>query len=295
MGCLSRRSFLRLALLGIGGALGVGRGSGLAHAEAVAWTPIGFSQRGEPLVVHHLGGGHTRVFLLGGQHGWPEENTVRLARGLLAHFADHPWELPAGIGLDVMPLGNPDGYHLGIRQYLSGVDPNRNWDGGEWSPDAYDSNGVFRPGLGGPEPFSEQETRALRDWLLETRPGLVINYHSRGGFLFGGGELADAYAEASGYPRPQPRPGGGGVLGYRATGTTNAWLRQVGIASIFIELTTSTAPEVERNLAGVRAVLARLASSRELGPPALGADAGQQPPVAVHGTRVLEGGESAPD
>ena len=238
--------------------------AGQPPAESV----IGFSQGGQPLTVHHLGEGSTRVFVLGGQHGGPEANTIRLVRQLMAHFAGAPEEVPSGIGLDFMPVGNPDGVSVGSRQFLSGVDPNRNWGGPDWQPDAYDSNGVFRPGLGGPEPFSEQETRALRDWLLARPPLLVANYHSAGGFMFGGGsglgeEIAAAYAGASGYPRPTAGGGGGGggrsPLPYRATGSMNPWLRTVGINSVFVELSTPSAVEFERNLAGLRAALGVLA------------------------------------
>lgn len=231
------------------------------------WSAIGFSQGGLPLVVHHLGSGGTRLLLLGGQHGGPEANTVQLVSLLGSHFIRYPEELPARLGLDILEMANPDGLTIGSRQFLSGVDPNRNWDGADWQSDAWDSNGRFRVGLGGPTPFSEQETRALRDWIQDNPPVLVINYHSAGGFMFGGrtalgNELAEAYSEASGYYRPASGGGGSGprVLGYRATGTMNGWLGQLGVPSLFIELTSPYAPEFERNLAGVRAVLARLAA-----------------------------------
>src|SRR5690606_18141833 len=114
-------------------------------------------------------------------HGGPEANTILLVERLQQHFLDHPEEIPPGLGLDFLAEANPDGAAAGMRQYLSGVDPNRNWGSADWQSDAWDSSGVFRPGLGGPAPFSEQETRALRDRLLASRPALVINYHSAGG------------------------------------------------------------------------------------------------------------------
>lgn len=232
-----------------------------ARAESAS-TVIGFSQGGLPLVVHHVGSGARRVLLIGGQHGRPEANTIILTDRLRQYFLDHLEELPPDVGLDVLPEANPDGEAAGTRLYLSGVDPNRNWGSADWQPDAWDSNGVFRPGLGGPAPFSEQETRALRDWLLASRPSLVINYHSAGGFLFGprdgpAAALTVAYAQASGYP--VPAAGGPSVLGYRVTGHTSAWLREQGIPGLFIELSTPSSPEFERNLAGVRAVLSELA------------------------------------
>lgn len=238
----------------------------LAHASSAQvvtdTTIIGHSQGGQPLEVYHLGEGETRVLVLGGQHGGPEANTVQLAYRLLAYFQEQPAEVPPNVRLDILPEANPDGLAAGSRQYLSGVDPNRNWGGSDWSPDAADSNGVFRIGLGGPEPFSEPETQALRDYVLAVRPALIINYHSRGGFLFGGrteqaAQLSAAYAAASGYYRPTPGAGGG-VLGYRATGSMNVWLASEGLTGILIELATSHDPDFARNLAGVRTVLALL-------------------------------------
>ena len=260
---VNRRTFLgRLAVATGAAALALHRSPALAQSE-VPWTPIGFSQGGLPLIVHHVGSGPTRVLIMGGQHGGPEANTIELANLLKVHFAANPAELPAELTLDVLADANPDGTAAGIRQYLSGVDPNRNWGGPGWQPDAYDSNGRFRPGLGGPEPFSEQETRALADWMLQTRPALTVNYHSAGGFMFGSrdglaGELTAAYAEASGYP--VPTPGGGSPLSYRATGSSNVWARSVGLNGLFIELSTPYVAKFNRNLAGLRAIRPRLAA-----------------------------------
>ncbi|MCA1647055.1 MAG: M14 family metallopeptidase [Chloroflexi bacterium] len=224
-------------------------------------TTIGMSQAGSPLVVYALGAGPKRVLILGGQHGGPEANTVELVGGLLDYFANNPDQLPTGIELDVLPVANPDGLAIGSRQFATGVDPNRNWGGNDWRSDAFDSNAVFRPGLGGPEPFSEQETRALADWVLAKQPALIVNYHSAGGFMFGprdglAGDLASAYAAASGYAWPAPGVGGQrSPLPYAASGSLNAWLRQVGLPAILVELSTPRSTEIERNLAGLTAAL----------------------------------------
>jgi hypothetical protein len=230
-------------------------------ADSADPTTIGYSQGGRPLTVYHLGDGPQTVLILGGQHGAPEVNTVRLAERLLAYFEDNPNEIPDRLRLDFILQANPDGVAHGSRQFLSGVDPNRNWDSPDWMGDAFDSNGLFRFGLGGEEPFSEPETQELRDYVLDIRPVLVINYHSRGGFIFGGRarDLAEIYASASGYFVPLPSPGGGGggpsLLGYRATGSMNVWLSSEEIPAMLIELATSSDPEFARNLAGLRAVL----------------------------------------
>src|SRR5262249_42456176 len=239
---------------------------------AAAWAAeprslsIGTSQGGQPLLVYELGSGAQRVLILGGQHGGPERNTVELTQAVLDYFTTNPDDLPASISLDVMPVAHPDGVAAGSRQFLDGVYPNRNWGGNDWRADAYDSNAQFRVGLGGSEPFSEQETRALADWVLSTKPALVINYHSAGGFMFGPrdglpGELATLYADATGYSWPNPVGGGRSPLGYAASGSMNVWLRESGIPAILVELSTPWYPEIERNLSGLKAVLQRLAGS----------------------------------
>jgi hypothetical protein len=238
------------------------------HAEAVSFS-IGSSQGGEPLLMYHLGSGAKHVLILGGQHGGPERNTVELTDALLDYFTANLEDIPAGIELDILPRANPDGLAIGSRQFLSGVDPNRNWGGPDWQADAYDSNAQFRVGLGGAEPFSEQETRELADWVLAVRPALVINYHSAGGFMFGprdgfAGELATSYADTSGYAWPGGGGAGGGApspLGYRASGSMNVWLRDTGIPAILVELSTPWYPEIDRNLAAVKAVLRQLADA----------------------------------
>ena len=228
---------------------------------------LGVSQAGSQLVLYELGDGPRGVLILGGQHGAPEVNTVELVNGLLDYFLAYPQEVPPGIVLDVLPVANPDGLAAGIRQFSSGVDPNRNWGGSDWRADAFDSNAVFRVGLGGPEPFSEPETRTLADWILGTRPALVVNYHSAGGFMFGarGGlasDLSGAYADASGYSWPSPGVGGQrSPLGYQASGSMNVWLREQGIPAILVELSTSRSTEIERNLAGLNAALSQLANA----------------------------------
>ena len=244
-----------------------------APEPGTAGSIIGSSQGGQPLVINHLGDGASPVLILGGQHGGPEENTVRLVVQLLDYFGRNPDTIPANLRLDVLSVANPDGRAHGSRQFLSGVDPNRNWGGRDWASDGWDSNAVFRRGLGGPEPFSEPETQALRDYVALSRPVLVVNYHSRGGFIFGGngpqgGSIADAYSEASGYFRPRPGGGGGSVaapsvLGYRATGSMNAWLGDEGYRGMLIELATSFDAEFSRNLAGLRSALAALAEEAE--------------------------------
>jgi len=257
----------RRRLLAAGGlafsvlALGAEQACAQGRASGPRRTEIGKSQGGQPITAVHLGGDRKRVLVLGGQHGSPEANTVTLADAILDYFSHRERELPKGVGLDVITVANPDGFIDGTRQYRSGVDPNRNWASGDWEPDAYDSLGRYWSGLGGPTPMSEPETRQLASWISRRRPALVINYHSAGGFVSTGQngvswDLADIYAEASGYPCYGPdRP----PFGYAITGAMDGWLAGRRIADIFVELSTLYDPEIDENLAGLSAVLARLA------------------------------------
>ena len=81
---------------------GLGLAAALPATRAGAdpgWTAIGYSQGGLPLVVHHLGAGRRRIFILGGQHGGPEANTIALVAWLQEFFANNPTELPGRLGL----------------------------------------------------------------------------------------------------------------------------------------------------------------------------------------------------
>ncbi len=248
-------SLLALAPLAVQPAPATGAPLGQESAVAPTAEVFGQSEGGIPLTAYWVGSGPTAVVVQGALHGGPEANTSALTFQLRDYFATHPDEIPAGLRLAFIPEANPDGIALNRRLYLSGVDPNRNWDTPEWQSDAYDSDGRFVPGLGGPAPMSELETREFADWVLALRPAAVVQYHSRGGFVVGARELAEPYAAATGYTLPRPGGGLGGLLPYRATGSLGRWLSEQGIPAILIELSSATAPEFERNLAGLRAVL----------------------------------------
>ncbi len=63
---------------------------------------------------------------------------------------------------------NPDGDSDHVRGNAHGVDLNRNFSVG-WSGDAAYA--------GGPHPFSEPESRAVRDLVKRLRPKITIYYH----------------------------------------------------------------------------------------------------------------------
>jgi len=224
---------------------------------------IGHSVQGRPLTAYRFGQGPLKIVLVGDIHGGYEANTYELARMLVSHFQAHAGDVPAEVSLWILPTANPDGMEAGERQNANGVDLNRNADtnldgcaGNDWSPDTVDSEGLH-PGAGGPHPFSEPESVAVRDLLADA--WIAVFYHSAAEAIFVDScehhvptaRLAQVLSEATGYPVPPE-----GWPGYPVTGDLADYLSGEGVAAVTLELTDHNAPELARNLAGVQAVLA---------------------------------------
>lgn len=104
------------------------------------------------------------TLLIGGTHG-DEIATVRL----LEDFADRFFENGALAGaVVVLPVANPDAYAANSRYNARGVDINRNC-GFNWHIESEEP--------AGPAPWSEPETRALRDFILRVEPAHIVSLH----------------------------------------------------------------------------------------------------------------------
>ena len=123
------------------------------------------------------------TLLIGGTHG-DEPATVLLLESFLQSPA---WAALHACPAIVLPLANPDGYKLGTRYNARGVDLNRNC-GFNWSA------GSAEPP--GPEPWSEPETRALRDFILARRPAKIVSLHWALAELDADGPQSTALAQA---------------------------------------------------------------------------------------------------
>ena len=104
------------------------------------------------------------TLLIGGIHG-DEPATVRLLESFLQSAA---WSALAGCPTIVLPLANPDGCKRGTRYNARGVDLNRNC-GCNWHAESEEPPG--------PAPWSEPESRALRDFILAWRPAKIVGLH----------------------------------------------------------------------------------------------------------------------
>ena len=217
----------------------------------------GSSFGGRPLLAYRLGTGPSARAIIGGIHGGYEWNTVALVSETLKYLQANPALVPDGVTLYLIPCANPDGYAIsrGLDGRTNGntVDLNRNWDY-QWQPTA--THGT-RPVNAGAYAFSEPETAALRDLILEYDVEAAIFYHSAMAQIFYGADrsrsatydLAVAVSQATGYPIAD------GVPGQITTGDAIDWMSIQGLAGIKVELSTHEDIEWERNLRGLRVFL----------------------------------------
>ena len=237
---------------------------------------IGFSAQNRPIRSYQFGSGATTLVFIGGIHGGYEWNSILLAYQAIDYFLEHPDVMPVDVKLFVIPNTNPDGLALLTGQdgrftaddlpantfpgrfNGNGIDLNRNWDC-DWSPTA-----VWRDQSvsAGDEPFSEPETRALRDFLLTQQPAAVIFWHSAANGVYPSDcgpsfpaslQLAEIYSKAANYPLRRE------FTSYVITGDASNWLATQNIPAITVELKSDEALEWEKNLAGMMAVLQQYA------------------------------------
>ncbi len=244
-----------------------------------ATETIGRSIEGRPINVDVIGNGPVDVIIVGGIHGAYEANSIALARRFARYYRENPSELPDRFTLHIIDNMNPDGLYRITRgvpidefDFQSAntrpgrfnarmVDLNRNWDG-DWRPTSYWGNTVVDAGTA---PFSEPETRAVRDYFERVQPAASVFYQSAGSFIWYSGaenlwepsrRLAEAYGRASGYRvmRPDP-PSTNNADDWDITGSADDYFVEIEHRNLTVELTTHYVIEWERNLAGFGALL----------------------------------------
>jgi hypothetical protein len=218
---------------------------------------FGMSRGGRPLTAKKLGTGETTLMFIGGVHAGFESNTVELMNELISHFEATPTDIMPRVTLIFVPALNPDGLTKG--RVLEGrfndqsVDLNRNWGCG-WEPVAYFQEREVSPGE---RAFSEPETQALAELILEQRPAAVLFYHAAANGIFSGecdgqdagsAVMSTVLSEATGYPY------GDDFSEYTISGTAPEWVGSQGIPSADVELASARETEFERNLRGVMAL-----------------------------------------
>jgi hypothetical protein len=215
---------------------------------------IGHSVAGRPIEVYRFGTGPDERLTVHGIHGGSEWNTIALADQLIAELTDHPERIPDGTTLYIVRSLNPDGdaraHGPEGRANENGVDLNRNWDAFWQAKWPLDGCWMITPVTAGPYPFSEPESIALRDFILEHRFGAMINYHSAALGVFAAGQppdpasvrLAKAIAAISPYQYPPVD------TGCKYTGNLVDWAVFQGIAAVDLELMTHNNTDFTVNL-----------------------------------------------
>jgi len=104
------------------------------------------------------------TLLIGGMHGDEKATIVLLESFLEKHLVTGKVRAPTVI----IALANPDGYERHSRYNARGVDLNRNFET-NWHAESAEPSGI--------KPWSETESRALRDFILEIEPMKIVSLH----------------------------------------------------------------------------------------------------------------------
>lgn len=264
---------------------------------------LGYSRLGVPLDALVLGqepdSGAPVVRVLAAHHGdegssW--EVALALADVLVADDGIDPrvTQILDQSTVWIVPYVNPDGAAIGSRLNADRVDLNRNYDY-EWSP---------AETFGGPSPFSEPETRAVRAFGHHVQPFLSLSLHAGAanlGWVWNhtpapapDEPILEALAQA--YADDCTTPGfwiTNGADWYLSFGDTNDWAYgRYGVMDFTLELTELRTPlpsEIETFVADhLEALLAFLERSPTLSGTVIDAETGDPVPARI----VLEGGPS---
>ncbi|MBN1479068.1 zinc carboxypeptidase [candidate division KSB1 bacterium] len=171
-----------------------------AHESIADFTSIGKSLQGRDLWAIKISDNvqsdeDEKVGVLLGAHHAREWISVEVPLKIACYLLDN-YDAQAQIKnlidqteIWIVPMVNPDGHHYSVtsdRLWRKnrrnngdgsyGVDLNRNYSYQWGGPGS--SGDTFSETYRGPEPFSEPETRACRDFLTNIEPSALISYHS---------------------------------------------------------------------------------------------------------------------
>ena len=237
---------------------------------------VGTSVQGRKIDAYTYGKGPTRLLFVGGIHGGYEWNSVVLAYEFMNYLDGAPTgTIPANLAVTVIPSANPDGVFkvTGKEGRFAAGDVSKSQtvlEAGRLNADKVDLNRNFdckwqakgtwksRPVSGGMKAFSEPEAAALRDFILASKPAMVLFWHSQANAVYAsqckGGILPEtlgimkAYSRAAGYPAIDT------FDAYAVTGAAEDWLASINIPAITVELKTHESVEWTKNLAGIKAL-----------------------------------------
>lgn len=226
---------------------------------------LGRTSRGTPVEAVRFGDGPQTVIFVGGLSGGFVPSAVELAEAVVAYFSRNPNLIPDNLTVFIILSASPDapvapGAYSG-RLNANGVDINRNWDC-DWATDTR-WQGELKRGSGGTAPFSEAESRILRDLIITENTVAVIFWQARAeGGLVSPGACGD---------RPKVSAALAGIYGlgagYRVdnfealtrqtlNGDASNYLDSIGVPAISVLLPHySSSIDWQNNLKAIQAVL----------------------------------------
>ncbi len=226
---------------------------------------LGQTTRGTPMEAVRFGNGPEAVIFIGGMAAGFAPSTVALAETAVEHFTRNPDNIPDNLTVFIVLSASPDapvapGNYSG-RLNANGVDINRNWDC-QWAADTR-WQGEVKRGSGGTAPFSEAESRMLRDLIEGENTVGVIFWQARadGGLASPGGcgervkvsaALAGTYGLSAGYRVENFED----LTRQTLNGDASNYLDSNDIPAVSILLPNySSSIDWENNLDGIMAVL----------------------------------------
>lgn len=242
---------------------------------------IGSSVEGSNITAYHFGNGDTELLFIGGVHGGYSWNTSLLAYELIDYLKSNPTAIPTNVTITVIPVANPDGLESTVgstgrfeasdalavndtvraegRFNANEVDLNRNFDC-DWSAT---SKWQSKTVSGGSAAFSEPEAEAIKNYVETYQPAAAVVWFSAEGKVYPSAcdttpskesvEVAATFATAAGYPAEAE------FDAYAINGDMVNWMAKQNIPAISVLLTDHKNTEWTKNLAGVKAVLAKYA------------------------------------
>jgi len=201
---------------------------------------IGTSVQGRSIYAYYLGSGSKKIVFFGSMHG-SEANTKTLLNKWVTELENNTDRIPSDKTIIVIPTLNPDGIANLSRFNAHGVDLNRNFDTPSWVTGTYLKTDFYPTG-GGSAPFSEPESKDIRDLLYRESPYLTLSYHSAAGYIIPTNSSsaiskANSYSQLSGYT--YVNPGAEGSFSYDITGTFEEWAEGRGYSALVVELSSA--------------------------------------------------------
>jgi protein MpaA len=202
-----------------GGEVEAGAGPRDGAAERVeqrlrARVGFGRSVKGRELRAARIGDPESerRLLVVGSIHG-DETEGHEIVKRLLRRPRQ-----PREVEIWVVKSVNPDGAQAGARKNAHGVDLNRNFPVG-WTASEPPESAYY----GGPKPFSEPESRAVRRLARRIEPRITIWYHQPWGVVLlpceGPARVEKRYARIASHPTERCR-------GADLPGTATRWERK---------------------------------------------------------------------